>query len=243
MTDKEGIMREKIYKMVHIYEGHLLSLVYKYFMIFAIVLSFIPLTTKSKVSLYDFIEIFCAVIFVLDYLLRWMTADYKFNSRHWSSFIKYPFRFISIIDLITILALLLSISKITQGYKFAEVLSVLRIVRIFRYSKSVRAIIAIFKRSKKSLIAVGTLAIGYIIVSAIVIFNIEPDSFETFYEAVYWATISLTTVGYGDLYPVTEAGRTIAMISSFFGIAIVALPAGVVTAEYMNMINEKTNRD
>lgn len=71
------------------------------------------------------------------------------------------------------------------------------------------------------------------------IFNIEPQSFRNFFDAIYWATVSLTTVGYGDIYPVTDAGRIITMISSFIGIAIVALPAGIITAGYMNEINKK----
>lgn len=79
-------------------------------------------------------------------------------------------------------------------------------------------------------------------ISALIIFNVEPDTFDTFFDAVYWATVSLTTVGYGDIYPVTVVGRTIAMLSSFFGIAIVALPAGVVTAEYMNSFKENEER-
>ena len=79
---------------------------------------------------------------------------------------------------------------------------------------------------------------GSSIISAMVIFNVEPDSFENFFDAVYWSTVSLTTVGYGDIYPVTALGRTVAMISSFFGIAIVALPAGIVTAEYLNALKK-----
>ena len=58
-------------------------------------------------------------------------------------------------------------------------------------------------------------------------------------DAVYWATVSLTTVGYGDIYPVTILGRLIAMISSLFGIAVVALPAGIITAGYMQEIQKK----
>ena len=80
---------------------------------------------------------------------------------------------------------------------------------------------------------------GYILISALVVFNVEPETFSSFFDAVYWSTVSLTTVGYGDIYPVTVIGRTIAMLSSFFGIAIVALPAGVVTAEYMKALNDK----
>ena len=79
---------------------------------------------------------------------------------------------------------------------------------------------------------------AYIFVSALVIFNVEADSFNTFFDAIYWATVSLTTVGYGDIYPVTTAGRIITMISSLFGIAVVALPAGIITAGYMEIIEK-----
>lgn len=97
----------------------------------------------------------------------------------------------------------------------------------------------VLKRSKDALIAVMALAAGYVLISALIIFNVEPDSFGTFFDAVYWATVSLTTVGYGDIYPVSIAGRVITMISSIFGIAIVALPAGIITAGYMSAIEEK----
>ena len=91
--------------------------------------------------------------------------------------------------------------------------------------------------------AVGSLAIGYILISALIIFNVEPQTFRSFFEAVYWAIVSLTTVGYGDIYPVSVIGRTVAMLSSFFGIAIVALPAGIVTAGYMNSIKNKNEKE
>ena len=82
-------------------------------------------------------------------------------------------------------------------------------------------------------------AAGYILISALVIFNVEGESFNTFFDAVYWATISLTTVGYGDIYPITTAGRIITMLSSVLGIAVVALPAGIITAGYMDALNEE----
>ena len=66
--------------------------------------------------------------------------------------------------------------------------------------------------------------------SALVIFNVEPETFDTFFDAVYWAVVSLTTVGYGDLYPSSDIGRTIAMLSSLMGVAVVALPSGIITA-------------
>ena len=232
-------MRKKIYQVVHIYEGSRLSVAYKYFMIFVIALSLVPLTSKNDYTLFCAIEWFCLVVFVIDYILRWVTADYKFGSKKAVSFIRYPFRLISLIDILSVFALVTSIAGFLDGAKAFNALAVFRIVRIFRYSKSVRTILEILKNSKKPLIAVGSLALGYILISAIIIFNVEPETFNTFFDAIYWSTISLTTVGYGDIYPVTVIGRSIAMISSFLGIAIVALPAGVVTAEYLNRIKKE----
>ena len=113
---------------------------------------------------------------------------------------------------------------------------VLRVFKGLRYSNNFVIIGNVIRNSKKSLVAVVTLAAGYILISALVIFNVEPDSFNTFFDAVYWATVSLTTVGYGDIYPVSVLGRIITMASSILGIAIVALPAGIITAGYMTEI-------
>ena len=77
------------------------------------------------------------------------------------------------------------------------------------------------------------MAVAYVLISALVIYNVEPESFANFFDAIYWATVSLTTVGYGDIYPVTTVGRLVTMISSIFGIAIIALPSGVITAGYL----------
>ena len=117
-------------------------------------------------------------------------------------------------------------------------LRTLRIFKFFRYSKNILILTNVLKKQKDSLIIVGVLALGYIFVSALVIFNVEPSTFLTFFDALYWATISLTTVGYGDIYAISTTGKIITMISSFLGIAIVALPAGIITAGYMKEIKE-----
>jgi len=115
----------------------------------------------------------------------------------------------------------------------------MKVFRAAKYSKSLSIIIEVFKNSKEPLLAVGTLSAAYVFISALVIFNVEPDSFKTFFDAVYWAIVSLTTVGYGDIYPTTTIGRAVAMVSSIFGIAIVALPAGIITAGYMQALEKK----
>ena len=217
------------------------SAVYDYFMMLVIIISLVPLAFKEDNTAFYVIDKTTVSIFIVDYALRWMTADYKFEKKSVISFLRYPFSFMAIIDLISILP---SLTIVNSGFKLLRILRMIRAMRVFRvfkavrYSKSFRIIGNVLRSSKDSLIAVCVLAGGYILISALVIFNVEPDSFNGFFDAVYWATVSLTTVGYGDIYPVSKLGRLITMFSSVFGIAIVALPAGIITAGYMNEINK-----
>lgn len=233
-------MRKKIFGAIDTSGGsEKITSVYDYFMIIVIIASLIPLAFKSEHAAFIVIDKICVAFFIVDYFLWWITADYKFNKKSVSSFLRYPFSPMAIIDLLSILP---SISFINNGFKVFRVLRMIkafRVFKFFRYSRSVELIANVLKRSKESLITVGTLAVGYILVSALIIFNVEPESFSTFFEAVYWATVSLTTVGYGDISPVTEIGRAVAMVSSLFGIAIVALPAGIITAGYMNELKSE----
>ena len=219
-----------------------LSAVYDYLMILMIVLSLIPLAFKTDNLLFRVIDKVTVAVFIIDYALRWVTADYKLERHEAWSFVKYPFSPMAVIDLLSILP---SLTVVNSGFKVLRVLRMLRamrVVRVFkamRYSKSFEIIGRVLRSSKDSLISVCALAAGYIVVSALIIYNVEPDSFESFFEAIYWATVSLTTVGYGDIYPVSTLGRVITMVSSLFGIAIVALPAGIITAGYMNELSKK----
>ena len=86
---------------------------------------------------------------------------------------------------------------------------------------------------------VAGMSLGYVLFSALIIFNVEPESFGNFFDAIYWATVSLTTVGYGDIYPTSNIGRIVTMISSILGIAIVALPSGIITAGFMEELQKR----
>lgn len=234
--------RRRIFEVIEKSDGNdILSSIYDTAMIVVIVLSLLPLAFKSETVFFKVLDKITVSIFIFDYFLRWLTADYKFGKKSLSSFIRYPFTPMAIVDLLSILP---SLTVVNQGFKVLRILRMiraLRVVRVFkamRYSKSFEIIGNVLHRSKESLIAVCTLAAGYIVISALIIFNVEPDSFNTFFDAIYWATVSLTTVGYGDIYPVSTLGRIITMVSSLFGIAIVALPASIITAGYMNEIDK-----
>ena len=235
-------MRKKIFEIIEpAQKNNVLSSIYDFFMMAIILVSLLPLCFKQTNVILNYIDFVCMIIFVIDYLLRWITADYKYDKKSFLSFVRYPFGIFAIIDIISILP---SISILNSGFKLLRIFRMAKTFRVFRafkmlrYSKSVRIIASVFKKSKVSLIAVGTLAVAYIIISALLVFNVEPESFENFFDAIYWATVSLTTVGYGDIYPITAMGRVVTMFSSIFGIAIVALPAGIITAGYMSEIDK-----
>ena len=236
-------MRRRIFEIIEISkEDDKLSRLYDWLMIIVIIVSIIPLTMKNPDDVWQTIDKFCVTIFIFDYALRLITADYKYGSPSILSFVKYPFSPMAIIDLVSILPSFILINKgfrLLRLLRMARALRVFRVFRALRYSKSFEIIISVIKRSKDSLVAVCVLAIAYILVSALVVFTVAPASFNDFFEAIYWATVSLTTVGYGDIYPVTSVGRVITMVSSVFGIAVVALPAGIITAGYMKELEDR----
>jgi len=236
-------MRKRIFEIIEIAkDGDKVSAAYDAVMFFLIILSMVPLAFKDETPLLAAIDKGCASIFAVDYLLRLLTADYRLKKHSVWSFIKYPFTFMALVDLFSILPSFTVMNdslKVLRMFRMFRALRVLRIFKAARYSKSVQIIMEVFKRSSYALGAVCSLAIVYVLISALVILNIEPDSFDNFFEAVYWATVSLTTMGYGDVYPVSSLGRAFTMVSAFFGIAVIALPAGIITAGYMDAIREE----
>ena len=207
-------------------------------MMVTIIVSIIPLAMKSENVATFWIDKITVAIFIVDYILRFVIADFKMKKGK-ASFALYPFTFMAIIDLISILP---SLSILSKGFKLLKVARLLRTLRVFRvfkafrYSKNIAILVNEFKNQKDSLMVVCWLAFGYVLVTALVMFNVEPETFDTFFDAIYWATVSLTTVGYGDIYATSVIGKIITMISAMFGIAIVALPAGIITAGYMKEI-------
>lgn len=238
-------MRDKIFQIIEKPKDETKSSTYyDIFMLVIIAVSLVPLTFKQEPTALIVIDKICVFIFIVDYILRWITADYKFENASVWSFVRYPFSFLAIIDLLSILPSLTIISRSFKMLRLVRMFRAMRVFRVFkavRYSKNVYIILEVLKKAKRSLSAVCFLAGGYILIAALIIFNLEPDTFENFFEAIYWATVSLTTVGYGDIYPTSPVGRVFTMISSILGIAIVALPAGIITAGYMKEIDKNNN--
>ncbi len=238
-------MRKKIFQIIEPATDSVLSKAYDFLMMATIIVSIVPLAFKESNRLFDVIDWVTVSIFVIDYVLRLITADLKLNKSVLSFFV-YPITPMAVLDLLSILpsvTLLHSGFKLLKLFRLLRALKVLRMFKFLRYSKSFEIIVSVFKKQRRVLSAVATMAVAYVLVSALVVYNVEPDSFDSFFEAIYWATVSLTTVGYGDIYPVTTIGRVVTMVSSIFGIAVIALPSGVITAGYLSEINKEEKSD
>ena len=226
-------MRKRLYEIAHTADpDDKISIIYDKFMMITIIISIIPLFFKSVNHVFHMIEVVTTVIFIIDYLLKFATADFKLKSGTIFSFIKYPFTPFAIIDLLSILPWLCSMNKGFRLFRLLRLNRAFRTLKFLRYSKNFNIILTVVEKQKSSLLAVCYLLLGYITLSALIMFSAEPDTFENFFHAVYWSVVTLTTVGYGDIYPVSNLGRVISMISSLVGIAIVALPTGIFTAGF-----------
>ena len=238
-------MRKRLFEIIEAgKEDDKLSWIYDVFMMIVIIISIIPLWFHEDNTAFIVIDKVTVVIFIIDYLLRLITADYKLE-RGGKSFVLYPFSFMALIDLISILP---SLTVLKSGFKLFKIFrlfrtfKVFRVFKTFRYSKSIVMIIEVFKKQKDSLLVVCGFAIGYVLIAALVIFNAEPETFPTMFDAIYWATISLTTVGYGDVYATSNIGKIITMVSSVLGIAIVALPAAIIISGYQDEVESRKNQ-
>ena len=235
-------MRRRLFEIIEKgQKGDRLSTVYDIVMLFAIVVSIIPLMFFEELKWFKYVEIVTVVIFVIDYLLRWITADFKMEKKGWA-FVLYPFTPMAIIDLLSILP---GFNVLGQGFKIFRVTRLLKILRLFkflRYSDKIALFMRVLKKEQNVLLSVLAIAVFYVLLTALIMFNVEPHinpntgaiTFSDFFDALYWATVTLTTVGYGDLCPVTDIGRCVSMLSSLFGVAIIALPSGVITASYLD---------
>lgn len=246
--------KERLYEIVESasYREDTSSRVYDWIMYSAIILGLIPLMFRhtNKVLLWmDYISCAC---FIVDYILCWYTHNIrrKKNGKKVTglySYVIYPFTPMAIIDLLSILP---TFTIISNSFKVARMLRLLKILRILRATKMFMPLIIltnVLKRERGVLLTVLSMSVVYIFITALIMFNTEEGidnehKFETFYESIYWATCMLTTVGYGDIYPITTIGRLISMISSLVGVAVIALPSGVITAGYLDEIRERRER-
>lgn len=166
------------------------------------------------------------LFFIAEYVVRWIK----------SGDLKYPLRPMAIVDLLAIVPLFAE--AMFGGLRALRLIRTIRLFRLFKLFRNsdIAAVRDSFRESLPTLKAVFVLAGMFVVFSATAIYEVEryaqPDTFNSFSDAVWWSLVTMTTVGYGDLYPKTAAGRTVAMITIVFGIAIFSSLFSVLQAAF-----------
>jgi voltage-gated potassium channel len=185
-------------------------------------------------------EIVSVTIFSAEYLLRLWVAPLKYpDKRPLVAALKYALSFMAIIDLLAILPFYLPfIFPIDlRSLRLIRLLRLLRLLKMNRYTTALSAIGAVFKRKSAQLASSFFVVALLMVVSSILMYTFEnpmqPAVFRNALSGLWWAVATLTTVGYGDIYPVTAAGRVVSAVIALLGIGLVAVPTGIISAGFM----------
>ncbi|NJK68616.1 MAG: potassium channel family protein [Microcoleus sp. CSU_2_2] len=207
-------------------------------------------STSSSFSLeykllFEYVEIICSLVFTIEYVLRmWVcTVDLQYSHPVWGR-IKYALTPLSAIDLISILPFYLLL--LFPQLSFVHVISILRLLRLLkisRYSDSVQTLAIVLYAKKEELIATAFAVFIILIFSSSIMYFVEssanPKAFGSIPDAMWWGVVTLTTVGYGDIYPITPLGRFLGAILAFLGIGIFALPAGIIASGFSEEVQKR----
>lgn len=246
--------KEKVLKIISADdENYLPSRIFDILIIALIILSIISIILSTFnnlpnkiVSLNAYFEYISISIFTLEYLLRIWTADILYNAGPIKSRLKYIFSFMAIIDLIAILPFYLSF--ITIDLRLLRMFRLFRLLRIFklnRYTTALNSVVSVLTKKKDQLISSMFVVIILMIISSILMYycehDVQPDVFDNAFSGLWWAIATLTTVGYGDIYPITVAGKIISAFLALLGIGLVAVPTGIISAGFSEELEEKNN--
>ena len=237
-------------------DGDLASSIFDWSIMLLIALSIISIILESFSSIYSkwhstfqIFEYISVVVFTVEYILRIWTADLLYpDSKH--PRLKYIFSFMAIIDLLAILPFYLPfISADLRFLRMMRLFRLFRLLRVFklgRYFEALQIIMRVIKTSGPQLIMSVALCFFVMLFSAIIMYTVEnpvqPEQFPNVVSSLWWAMCTLTTVGYGDVYPITAVGKFFASVISLVGIGIIAIPTGIIAAGFNHAI-DKTQED
>lgn len=185
----------------------------------------LPDLTASQVSFLETIEVVCVIIFTIEYALRIYVAERPF---------KYIFSFYGLIDLLSITPFYLSAVFDLRMLRAFRIFRIFRTLKLVRYNKALNRfhIAAGIVKEEVVLFFIVTLIFMFLSASGIYYFENEaqPEIFSSVIHSAWWAIVTLTTVGYGDVYPVTVGGKIFTFFILIIGVGIVTIPAGLVAS-------------
>ena len=252
MQAKYSVTKKQIFRIISKAEnGDRIGQVFDWSIMALIALSIISIILESFSSInekyhsvFQLLEIITIVVFSIEYLLRIWTADLLYpEARH--PRLKYMFSFMAIIDLLAILPFYLPfVSADLRFLRMMRLFRLFRLLRVFklgRYFDALQIIVRVIRASGPQLIMSVALCLFVMLFSAIIMYiaenPVQPEQFPNVIASLWWAICTLTTVGYGDVYPITPLGRVFASVISLVGIGIIAIPTGIIAAGFNQVIN------
>ena len=191
------------------------------------------LKPETRNILYS-IEVFCVIIFSIEYLLRIYVADSK---------PKFIFSFFGIIDLLAILPFYLSFGVDLRSLRALRFLRLFRILKLVRYNRAMIHFTSAIKSAKEEILLFLFITLILIYFSSVGIYYFEneaqPEHFSSIFDSLWWAIVTLTTVGYGDVYPITVGGKVFTFFILLIGLGIVAIPTGIISSALTKSVDKK----
>ena len=213
--------------------GYLFDIVIQFFIILSIIafsIETLPDLTPQFISYLNIIELVIIYVFTVEYLLRFYVADKK---------VKYIFSFYGLVDLIAILPFYIFTNIDLRSIRIVRLL---RLIKLFRFNKSMITLKAALSKIKNELILFSFITFILLYISSIGIYFFEnsaqPENFKSIFHCLWWAVCTLTTVGYGDIYPITNGGKIFTGIVTLIGVGIIAIPTGLIASSFISALKE-----
>lgn len=184
------------------------------------------------------VEVVTVALFTVEYLLRLYVADKK---------LKFIFSFYGLIDLLAILPFYIARGIDLRAIRVFRMFRLFRIFKALRYGKAIERFMLAFKSIKEEMILFLITITILVYLSSIGIYycesKVQPEVFSSVFQSLWWSIVTLTTVGYGDAYPITAAGRLFAALVMLMGVGIVAVPSGLIASALTRVIRAETQKD
>lgn len=211
----------------------------------AVVLESVPALNERFHQLFLAIEIVSVVAFTVEYLARlWIAVEYGplEDLPAWKARLVHALTPGMLVDLLSVLPFYLA-WMIAADFRVLLVFRLLRFFKIARYSTGMRSLVDAIYTERQALAACAGILWGVVLISASFMHlaeqDAQPDKFGTIPDAMYWAVITLATVGYGDVVPVTMLGKMIASVTAVLGLGMVALPVGILATAFSDVIHRR----
>lgn len=216
--------------------GRIFSIVIQILILISVVtfsMETLPDLDPETRKLLRYIEIFSVLIFTIEYFLRIYVAEHK---------VKFVFSFFGIIDFLAILPFYLAIGVDLRSLRALRFLRLFRILKLVRYNKAMNHFSRAIKSAKEQILLFIFITLILIYFAAVGIYYFEneaqPEQFSSIFDSLWWSIITLTTVGYGDVYPITVGGKVFTFFILMIGLGIVAIPTGIISSALTTSVDD-----